>query len=233
VVLGDSVATDHISPVGPIPAQSTAGTYLTRLGVPLEQINTYAARRGNHHVMMHGTFANLRLKNLLLEGREGPFTRHMPSGEVASIFDVAARYHDESIPLVVVAGQRYGTGSARDWAAKGTALLGVRALIAGSFERIHRSNLVRLGVLPVELSMSEDAEDIIKRLRQADNAYIDISLDSDARNLRPPCQIRVTMNGGSAIYEGSIRVDTESELDLLEDGDLYRHALKKSILQTR
>ena len=233
VVLGDSVTTDHISPVGPIPAQSTAATYLTRLGVPLKQINTYAARRGNHHVMMHGTFANLRLKNLLLEGREGPFTRHMPSGEVASIFDVAARYRDEFVPLVVVAGQRYGTGSARDWAAKGTALLGVRALIAGSFERIHRSNLVRLGVLPVELSMSEDAEDLIKRLRQADNAYIDISLDSGARNPRPPCQVRVTANGDSAIYEASIRVDTERELSLLEDGDLYRHALKKSNLQTR
>ena len=149
-ILDDSVTTDHISPIGPIPPDSAAGIYLRNHGVPVERFNTYGARRMNHEVMVRGTFASPRLRNAMVD-RDGGFTTHQPSGHVLSIFDAATRYADEHIPLVVVAGAEYGTGSSRDWAAKGTRLLGVRAVIAESFERIHRSNLVGMGVLPCEL----------------------------------------------------------------------------------
>jgi len=150
-VFGDSVTTDHISPAGPIPVDSPAGRYLVEQGVDPADFNTYGARRGNHEVLLRGAFANTRLRNLMAAGREGGWTTHQPSGEILPIYDAAMRYKAESIPLVIFAGKEYGTGSSRDWAAKGTALLGVRAVIAESFERIHRSNLVGMGVLPLEL----------------------------------------------------------------------------------
>ena len=151
-IFGDSVTTDHISPAGSIAPDSPAGRYLREHGVEPCDFNTYGARRGNHEVLLRGTFANVRLRNLMAGGREGGWTIHHPSGELLSIYDAAMRYQAESVPLVIFAGKEYGTGSSRDWAAKGTALLGVRAVIAESFERIHRSNLVGMGVLPLELA---------------------------------------------------------------------------------
>ena len=156
-MLGDSVTTDHISPAGAIKASSPAGDYLTGQGVPLSSFNSYGSRRGNHEVMMRGTFANIRLRNQLAPGTEGGWTRHQPSGEQMSIYDAGMRYQVEGTPLIVLAGREYGSGSSRDWAAKGTMLLGVRAVIAESFERIHRSNLVFMGVLPLVFKAGDTA----------------------------------------------------------------------------
>ena len=158
-LLGDSVTTDHISPAGADPRRSTpAGRYLIEHGVEPREFNSYGARRGNHEVMVRGTFANIRLRNRLVEGVEGGYTRHFPDGEQMSIYDASMRYQAEGVPLVVIAGKEYGSGSSRDWAAKGSALLGVRAVIAESFERIHRSNLVALGVIPLQFAAGESAE---------------------------------------------------------------------------
>ena len=150
-ILGPSVTTDHISPAGTIAADSPAGQYLQGRGVAVADFNSYGSRRGNHEVMMRGTFANIRLRNEMVPGVEGGYTRHWPSGRQLSIYDAAMEYRREGVPLVVLAGNEYGTGSSRDWAAKGTKLLGVMAVIAESFERIHRSNLVGMGVLPLQL----------------------------------------------------------------------------------
>src|SRR5437016_7982119 len=149
-LLGNSITTDHISPAGSIKKESPAGKYLIEHGVEPKDFNSYGARRGNHEVMVRGTFANVRLKNQLAPGTEGGFTRHFPDGEQMSIYDAAMKYGKESVPLIVLAGKEYGTGSSRDWAAKGVLLLGVRAVIAESYERIHRSNLVGMGVLPLQ-----------------------------------------------------------------------------------
>ena len=148
-VLGDSVTTDHISPAGNIKKDSPAGAYLQEHGVAPRDFNSYGSRRGNHEVMIRGTFANIRLRNLLAPGTEGGVTRHLPDGEPMTIYDASIAYARDGVPLVIVAGKEYGSGSSRDWAAKGTALLGVRAVIAESFERIHRSNLIGMGVLPL------------------------------------------------------------------------------------
>ena len=157
-MLGDSITTDHISPAGAIKADSPAGKYLMEHGVQPQDFNSYGARRGNHEVMMRGTFANVRLRNLLAPGTEGGVTLHLPDGTETSIYEAAMQYADEGTPLVVLAGREYGTGSSRDWAAKGTALLGVRAVIAQSFERIHRSNLIGMGVIPLQLYKGDTAE---------------------------------------------------------------------------
>ena len=149
-VLGDSVTTDHISPAGSIPADSPAGKYLIAKGVTPRDFNSYGARRGNHEVMMRGTFANIRLRNQLAPGTEGGWTTLLPEGEVMTIYDASVRYRDAGVPLIIIAGKEYGSGSSRDWAAKGTLLLGVKAVLAESFERIHRSNLVNMGVLPLQ-----------------------------------------------------------------------------------
>jgi aconitate hydratase len=154
-VLGDSVTTDHISPAGSIAVSSPAGAWLQEHGVGPLEFNSYGARRGHHEVMMRGTFGNIRLRNRLVEGREGPFTVHLPDGEQQFIYDAAMRYRAEEVPLIVIAGREYGSGSSRDWAAKGTALLGVRAVLAESYERIHRSNLVGMGVLPLQFLPGE------------------------------------------------------------------------------
>src|SRR6185436_19748365 len=157
-LFGDSITTDHISPAGSIKADSPAGKYLQSLGVGPKDFNSYGARRGNHEVMMRGTFANIRIKNLMVPGVEGGVTKHVPSGEQLAIYDAAMRYKQDGTPLVVIAGKEYGTGSSRDWAAKGTLLLGVRAVIAESYERIHRSNLVGMGVLPLQFKAGQNAE---------------------------------------------------------------------------
>src|SRR5438132_8198528 len=155
-VLGDSITTDHISPAGSIKKDSPAGKYLIDHGVPPHDFNSYGARRGNHEVMIRGTFANVRLKNKLAPGTEGGFTRHLPDGAVTTIFDAATKYQAEKVPLIILAGKEYGSGSSRDWAAKGPLLLGVRAVIAESYERIHRSNLVGMGVLPLQFKVGEN-----------------------------------------------------------------------------
>ena len=157
-MVGDSVTTDHISPAGSIGPTTPAGRYLTDHGVPRQDFNSYGARRGNHEVMMRGTFANVRLRNLLAPGTEGGVTLHLPDGTETSIYEAAMQYADEGVPLVVLAGREYGTGSSRDWAAKGTALLGVRAVIAQSFERIHRSNLIGMGVVPLQFYKGDSAQ---------------------------------------------------------------------------
>jgi aconitate hydratase len=156
-LLGDSVTTDHISPAGSIAAWAPAGQWLQERGVAPLEFNSYGARRGHHEVMMRGTFGNIRLRNALAEGREGPYTVHLPDGEPAFLYDAAMRYRDEGVPLLVIAGREYGSGSSRDWAAKGTTLLGVRAVLAESYERIHRSNLVGMGVLPLQFLPGESA----------------------------------------------------------------------------
>lgn len=229
LVLGDAVTTDHISPVGKIGNKSVAADYLRALGVAEKDFNTYAARRANHNVMVRGTFANERLKNLLLDGKEGSFTVHMPSGETGRVFTVAERYRAESVPLVVVAADRYGTGSARDWAGKGTALLGVRAVVAASFERIHRSNLVRLGVLPVQLSAGSDARRLGERLRGCTDAQIDIRFEDEPVRPRPRCRVHLRIAGEIESYDAAVRIDTATELDLLKAGDLFRLSLARRI----
>ena len=158
--LGDSITTDHISPAGSIAASSPAGKYLVEHGVKQADFNSYGSRRGNDRVMTRGTFANIRIRNLLAPGTEGGVTRHLPDGEVMPIYDAAVKYKAEGVPLVILAGAEYGTGSSRDWAAKGTFLLGVRAVIAASFERIHRSNLVGMGILPLELPQGKTWESL-------------------------------------------------------------------------
>src|SRR6187551_1060788 len=155
VSLGDSVTTDHISPAGSIKLESPAGAYLVEHGVERREFNSYGSRRGNHEVMVRGTFANVRLRNLLVPGSEGTWTAHLPSGEEMTIYDASQRYLAEGVPLVVLAGKEYGSGSSRDWAAKGPLLLGVRVVIAESYERIHRSNLVGMGILPLQFKPGE------------------------------------------------------------------------------
>src|SRR5207248_5392574 len=159
-VVGDSVTTDHISPAGAIPVDSPAGRYLIANGVDRFDFNSFGARRGNHEVMERGTFANIRLRNLLVPGSEGTWTAHLPDGEETTIFEASQRYLAEGVPLVVLAGKEYGSGSSRDWAAKGPNLLGVRAVIAESYERIHRSNLLMMGVLPLQFVDGESAESL-------------------------------------------------------------------------
>jgi aconitate hydratase len=159
-LLDDSITTDHISPAGAISRTSPAAVYLTEHGVEVREFNTYGARRGNHEVMVRGTFANIRLRNRLAGGREGGVTEHLPSGEVTTIFEAAMRYQAEGTPLLIIAGREYGSGSSRDWAAKGPLLLGVRAVIAESYERIHRSNLVGMGILPLQFRGGESLESL-------------------------------------------------------------------------
>ena len=159
-ILGDSITTDHISPAGSIKSSGPAGQWLTEHGVPLEEFNSYGSRRGNHEVMIRGTFANTRIRNRLAPGTEGGVTRHLPDGGETTIYEAAELYRSEGVPLIVLAGKEYGSGSSRDWAAKGPALLGIRAVIAESFERIHRSNLVGMGVLPLQFAAGDSVESL-------------------------------------------------------------------------
>ncbi len=221
--LGDSVTTDHISPAGAIAPDSPAGRYLISLGVSPEQFNTYGSRRGNDRVMTRGTFANIRLRNLLAPGTEGGWTRHLPDGEVMSIYEAAQKYAEEGVPLVVLAGREYGTGSSRDWAAKGTRLLGVRAVIAAGFERIHRSNLVGMGVLPLEFPPGTSREG----LGLTGEELFDIEgLDA---SLRPRAQLAVRATGaeGRAIdFPVCARIDTPVELDYYRHGGILPAVLR-------
>ncbi|HEX9371469.1 MAG TPA: aconitate hydratase AcnA [Roseiflexaceae bacterium] len=221
-LLGDSVTTDHISPAGSIAKDSPAGRYLIEHGVAPKDFNSYGARRGNHEVMMRGTFANIRLRNAMVPGVEGGVTIHLPSGQQTSIYDAAMRYAEEGTPLVVLAGKEYGTGSSRDWAAKGTFLLGVRAVIAESFERIHRSNLVGMGVLPLEF----DAGDGWGELGLTGTETITIEGIED---LRPgqDLTVRAAREDGTAItFQARARIDSAGELAYYRHGGILHYVLR-------
>ena len=224
LALGDSVTTDHISPAGTIPKDSPAGRFLIERGVPPEEFNTYGARRGNDLVMVRGTFANIRLRNYLVPDQEGGVTRYWPTGEVLSVFEAAMRYKSSGTPLVVLAGAEYGTGSSRDWAAKGTALLGIRAVLATSFERIHRSNLVGMGVLPLQFPEGQTWQG----LGLTGEEVIDI-LEPET-GLTPRCRVRVVArksDGQTIEFSCVARIDTPVELEYYRHGGILPMVLRK------
>ncbi|HYP81031.1 MAG TPA: aconitase family protein, partial [Steroidobacteraceae bacterium] len=221
-LFGDSITTDHISPAGNIAKNSPAAKYLMDQGVQPADFNQYGARRGNHEVMMRGTFANIRLRNLLLPGTEGGVTLHIPSGEQMSIFDAAMKYKAAGTPLVILAGKEYGSGSSRDWAAKGTMLLGVRAVIAESFERIHRSNLIGMGVLPLQFLPGQSAASLGLTGKES----FDIVGGSDPS--RKTVTITATsLEGPPLQFEARVRIDTPKEREYYEHGGILHYVLRQ------
>jgi aconitate hydratase len=221
-VLGDSVTTDHISPAGNIAKSSAAAKYLIGQGVQAADFNSYGARRGNHEVMMRGTFANIRLRNLLLPGTEGSVTLHIPSGEQLSIFDAAMRYKSTGTPLVILAGKEYGTGSSRDWAAKGTMLLGVKAVIAESFERIHRSNLIGMGVLPLQFLAGENAQSLGLTGKES---FAVVGLERGAA--KTVKVVATGDDGRSTSFDVRLRIDTPKELEYYQHGGILHYVLRQ------
>ena len=225
-LLGDAVTTDHISPAGGIAPTSPAADYLRARGVALRDFNSYGARRGNHEVMMRGTFANIRLRNLMVPGVEGGFTRHVPSGEQMTIFDAATRYLEEGTPTIVIGGALYGSGSSRDWAAKGPFLQGVKAAIAVSYERIHRSNLIGMGILPLQFRDGETAATLGLTGNET------FRIEGIADGLRPKDPIRVTAvsdDGSEARFEAIARLDTEVEVDYYRNGGILQTVLRQQL----
>jgi aconitate hydratase len=222
-LLGDSVTTDHISPAGNIAKSSPAAKYLMEQGVQQADFNQYGARRGNHEVMMRGTFANIRLRNLLLPGTEGGITLHVPSGETLSIFDAAMRYKSEGTPLVIVAGKEYGSGSSRDWAAKGTMLLGVKAVIVESYERIHRSNLIGMGVVPLQFMNGQSAASLGLTGKES----YDIR-GLDGGNAKTVMVVATPAGGGAPLsFEVRVRIDTPKERDYFQHGGILHYVLRQ------
>jgi len=219
-LLADSVTTDHISPAGDIAERGPAGAWLAAAGVGRADFNTYGSRRGNHEVMIRGTFANIRIRNALAPGVEGGFTQHLPEGTQMPIYDAAMRYRSEGVPLLVVAGKEYGTGSSRDWAAKGTLLLGVRAVIAVSFERIHRSNLVGMGVLPLQFMPGENAATIGLSGKE------EYELDAP----QGPGQVMVVHaragDGSEKVFKVVSRIDTDVEMSYYRNGGILPAVLR-------
>jgi aconitate hydratase len=223
-LFGDSVTTDHISPAGSIAKQSPAGSYLISQGVDPRDFNSYGARRGNDRVMTPGTFANIRIRNHLAPGTEGGVTRHLPDGQMMSIYDAAMKYRDEGVPLVVFAGAEYGTGSSRDWAAKGTLLLGVRAVLAVSFERIHRSNLVGMGILPLELPQGQNWES----LGLSGEEIFEIPKLDESLQPGGPLEVTATAaDGGQKKFSCRVRIDTPVELEYYRNGGILQTVLRK------
>jgi aconitate hydratase len=221
-VLGDSVTTDHISPAGNISKSSPAARYLIEQGVDPKDFNSYGARRGNHEVMMRGTFANIRLRNLMLPGVEGGASLHLPDGERGSIYDIAMRYQREGTPLVVLAGREYGTGSSRDWAAKGTMLLGVKAVIAESFERIHRSNLIGMGVAPLQFLPGQN----VASLGLTGRELIDIT--GLSRGDASEVSITATPpDGAPRKFNVRVRIDTPKEREYFRHGGILQYVLRQ------
>jgi aconitate hydratase len=224
-LLGDSVTTDHISPAGSIPPWSPAGQWLQAHGVAPVQFNSYGARRGHHEVMVRGTFGNIRLRNRLAGDREGPYTVHLPDGEEQFIYDAAMRYANEEVPLIVIAGREYGSGSSRDWAAKGTALLGVRAVLAESFERIHRSNLVGMGILPLQFAPGDSASSLGLTGREA------YTVTGLADGLTPKARLRVRVrrdeDGSERSFEVVARLDGPIEVDYYRQGGILQAVLRR------
>jgi aconitate hydratase len=224
VWVGDSVTTDHISPAGSIRAESPAGRYLLSHGVEREDFNSYGSRRGNHEVMVRGTFANVRLRNLMLSGSEGAVTVHLPSGEEGAIFDVAQRYRTEGVPLIVLAGKEYGSGSSRDWAAKGPSLLGVKAVIAESYERIHRSNLLMMGIVPLQLADTDSMASL--RLTGRETFAVTGLENGVASN----ATVTATPAAGDPIrFTCRVRLDTPRERDYVRHGGILRAVLRRLI----
>jgi aconitate hydratase len=227
--LGDSVTTDHISPAGSIKADSPAGTYLAEHGVDRKDFNSYGSRRGNHEVMIRGTFANIRLKNLLLDGVEGGFTRNfLAGGEQSTIYDTSAAYQEAGVPLVILAGKEYGSGSSRDWAAKGTRLLGVRAVIAESYERIHRSNLIGMGVIPLQFPAGESADSL--GLEGTETFSITgITALNDGTTPRT-VKVRAEKDGGETVeFDAVVRIDTPGEADYYRNGGILQYVLRSLV----
>lgn len=224
-MLGDSVTTDHISPAGNIKVDSPAGRYLQQHGVSTEDFNSYGSRRGNHEVMMRGTFANIRIRNEMVPDIEGGYTRHVPSGEALAIYDAAMRYAAEQVPLAIIAGKEYGSGSSRDWAAKGPRLLGIRVVIAESFERIHRSNLIGMGILPLEFPHGETR----KTLGLSGDETIDVP---DLAALKPGCDVPVTFtwpDGRSRTIEARCRIDTGNELTYYRHDGILHYVIRNML----
>jgi aconitate hydratase len=223
-MVGDSVTTDHISPAGSIARTSPAGAWLVEHGVEPREFNSYGARRGHHEVMMRGTFANIRLRNLLTPDAEGNVTEHLPSGERMSIFDAAQRYAADGTPLVLLAGKEYGSGSSRDWAAKGPYLLGVRAVIAESYERIHRSNLVGMGILPLQYLPGENATALGLSGRER------FSIAGIADGLRPHQEVAVTAtydDGRERRFRAIARLDGEIDVTYYRNGGVLQTVLRR------
>jgi aconitate hydratase len=224
-VLGDSVTTDHISPAGSFSKSTPAGQYLINEGVQPIDFNSYGARRGNHEVMVRGTFANVRIKNQLVPGIEGGVTKHLPDGKQMSIYDAAMQYKADGVPTVVIAGKEYGTGSSRDWAAKGPKLQGIRAVIAESFERIHRSNLVGMGILPLQFLNGEN----FQSLGLTGTETFDIE---GLSSLTPGCEITVkakATDGSEKSFKTRCRIDTPNEIEYYRHGGILLYVLRQAI----
>jgi aconitate hydratase len=231
-VLGDSITTDHISPAGSIKADSPAGKYLLANGVQKADFNSYGARRGNHQVMMRGTFANTRLKNKLIPQKEGPFTRHLPDGKETTIFEASEQYRQEKVPVMILAGKEYGSGSSRDWAAKGPLLLGVRAVIVESFERIHRSNLVGMGILPLQFPAGKSAETLGL---SGEETFEITGVKQLIDNFKPGQQVKVKAtgkNGAVVEFEALLRIDTPQEAQYYRHGGILQYVIRQ-LLQAK
>ncbi len=222
--LGDSVTTDHISPAGSIAKDSPAAIYLRDRGVADQDFNSYGSRRGNHEVMMRGTFANIRLKNQLLDGVEGGYTLHIPSGKQMPIFDASEAYRQSNTPLIILGGKEYGSGSSRDWAAKGTKLLGVSAVIAESYERIHRSNLIGMGVLPLQYLDGQNAASLgisgfetfnISNIKSGESKLVNVEATSD--------------DGSKISFDAKVRIDTPKEIEYFQHGGILQYVLRQLI----
>jgi aconitate hydratase len=222
-VLGDSITTDHISPAGAIPADGPSGKYLIEQNVSMRDFNSFGSRRGNDRVMTRGTFGNIRLKNQLVPGIEGGYTRHMPDGNQMSIYDAAQLYRQEGVPLLVLAGREYGTGSSRDWAAKGTQLLNVKAVLAGSFERIHRSNLIGMGVLPLQFLGGESTDALGLTGYET---YSILGLDD---RLEPKSKVTISVekdDGEKIQFHVLVRLDTDLEVEYYQNGGILHKVLR-------
>jgi aconitate hydratase len=224
-VLGDSVTTDHISPAGNIAKTSPAAKYLMERGVEPKDFNSYGARRGNHEVMVRGTFANVRLRNQLVPGVEGGVTRYLPTGEQMSIFDASAKYQADGTPLIVLAGKEYGSGSSRDWAAKGPYLLGIKAVIAESFERIHRSNLIGMGILPLEYVGGADRSTYAL---SGEEVY-EITGVAGGVTPRMHAHVRATdpKTGKAIEFDVRVRIDTPDEAEYYRHGGILQYVLRQ------
>ncbi len=226
-MLGDSITTDHISPAGSIKAKSPAGQYLLAHGVDQKDFNSLGSRRGNHEVMVRGTFANVRLRNQLAPGTEGGVTTHFPSGDVISIFEASERYKKDGVPLVVIAGKEYGSGSSRDWAAKGPSLLGVRAVIAESYERIHRSNLVGMGILPLQFAQGQNAASLGLKGDETFDMHGLARVVGSAK-VGQAISVKATRGDGSAFtFDAIVRIDTPNEFAYYQHGGILHYVLRQ------
>jgi aconitate hydratase len=230
-IFADSVTTDHISPAGAIKPSSPAGLYLQENGVEPRDFNSYGSRRGNDRVMLRGTFANVRIKNLLVSPKEGGFTVHYPSGDEMSIYDAAMKYKDEGIPLIVLAGAEYGTGSSRDWAAKGTLLMGVKAVIAKSFERIHRSNLIGMGILPLQFQEGESAETL-----ELDGTETFDLTGLESIEVKPLQNVILKIkraDGSETETQVILRIDTPIEVEYYRHGGILQYVMRQIINENK